>query len=341
MTVSRTLIKTVALIMFLALVIGVGSSPALADQVEFGDGNILQGTVSTLEKGTLVFSTEYAEKIKIPVGQIKTIATDKAVTIKMTNDSILTGKLITLEDGRVAVILEPVGETVPFEWGQVKTINEPPGTWNGNISIGGSVKSGNTESVNVNFSLAAKREWEHDRFQFRFLYNYEEDNNSVTGRDTFGAMKFDHFFTDNFFNALSLETKTDQFKDLNLRTTIGLGAGYRFWNDDIKTLEIEAGISYFSEDLDVGVDQQFMAGRFGLTFSYQVFRNLSLKNYLLYYPNLERPREYRFRNEASLISQLAQGWSTKVTYIFDQDTESTFNIEDKDHHYIFALQYSF
>jgi len=84
-----------------------------------------------------------------------------------------------------------------------------------------------------------------------------------------------------------------------------------------------------------------MAGRIGLTLSYQVFSNLSLKNYLLYYPNLERPKEYRLRNEATLISQLGQGWSTKVTYIFDQDTESTFAIENKDHHYIFALQYSF
>ncbi len=84
-----------------------------------------------------------------------------------------------------------------------------------------------------------------------------------------------------------------------------------------------------------------MAGRFGLTLSYQVFSNLSLKNYLLYYPNLERPQEYRLRNEVSLISQLGQGWSTKVTYIFDQDTETTTVIDDKDHHFIFALQYSF
>jgi len=155
MTLSRMLVKTVTLIIFLALVIGMGSTLALADQVEFGDGNILQGTVSTLEKGTLIFSTAYAKKIKIPVGQIKTIATDQAVTIKMTNDSILTGKLITLEDGRIAVILEPVGETVPFEWGQVKTINEPPGSWEGNISLGGSVKSGNTESVTGSNSVSS------------------------------------------------------------------------------------------------------------------------------------------------------------------------------------------
>ena len=323
------------------MVIGKGATPAFADTVELGDGNILQGTVSSLEKGTLIFSTEYAKKNKIPVSNIKTISTDTAVTVKMTNDSILTGKLITLEDGRVAIILEPVGETVPIEWDQVKYINETPGSWDGNVSLGGSVKTGNTESVNINLSLAALREWEHDRFQFRFFYNYEEDNQTLSGRDFFGTMKFDHFFTKKFFNALSLEIKGDEFKDLKLRTTIGLGLGYRFWNDDVKTLELEGGLSYFSENMDVGMDQEFFAGRFGVTFSYKIFENLSIKNYLLYYPNLERPKDYRLRNELSLISALGADWSTKVTYIFDQDTEATFGVLEKDHQFIFAIQYSF
>jgi putative salt-induced outer membrane protein len=333
--------KAVILIIFLALVIGMGSSPAFADTVELGDGNILQGTVSSLENGTLAFSTEYAKENKIPVSNIKTISTDTAVTVKMTNDSILTGKLVTLEDGQVAIILEPVGETVPIEWDQVKYINEPPGSWDGYMSLGGIVKSGNTESVTVNLSFAALREWEHDRFQFRFLYNYEEKDKTLSGRDFFGTMKFDHFFTKNFFNALSLEIKGDEFKDLNLRTTVSLGVGYRFWNDDAKTLELEGGVAYFSENRDVGMDQEFFAGRFGLTFSYKIFENLSLNDYLLYYPNFERPREYRLRNELSLISALGAGWSTKVTYIFDQDTEATFGTLKKDHQFIFAIQYSF
>ena len=115
MTIPRTLAKIVTLFASFALVLGLISSPALADKVAFGDGNVLQGTVSTFKNGTLVFSTAYAKKVKIPASKIKTIATDEAVTLKMTNDSILTGKLTTLEDGRVAIFLEPMGKTVPFK----------------------------------------------------------------------------------------------------------------------------------------------------------------------------------------------------------------------------------
>lgn len=341
MSLSRTLIKTATLTLFFALAICVRSTPALADRVEFGDSNILQGTVATLQKGTLVFSTEYAKKIKIPVNQIKTIATDKAVTLKMTNDSVLTGKLTTLEDGRIAITLEPLGETVPFEWNQVKFINKPPGSWTGNFAAGGTVQTGNVERTSVSVGFDAKRDWEHDRFQFRFLHNYAEDTGNITSRNTFGALKFDHFFSQNFFNALSLEMLKDQFKDLNLRAIIGLGLGYRIWNDDVKTLEVEAGVTYFSEDLDVGQDDQFMAGRVGVTYSYNILENLLFKNYTLYYPSFKNPKEYRLRNEASLISQLGEGWSFKLTHIFDQNSDSSPTVKDKDQQYIFALQYTF
>lgn len=337
---TKSILKLILLI-GLALGMGLGAAPALADTIEFGDGNILQGTVTTMGKGTVTFSTEYAKTIKIPVGQIKTIATDEAVKIKMIDDSVLTGKLTTLEDGRVAVVLETVGETVPFQWDQVKTINEPPRRWTGHLALGGNTQTGNVDRASVSFSFDAKRNWEHDRFQFRVLHNYAEQDGSITARNTFGAMKFDHFFTEDFFSAFSLEFLKDEFKDLNLRAIIGLGLGYRVVNSDRVTLELEGGVTYFSEDLDQGEDDQFISGRGGITLTVKILDNLLLKDYLLYYPNLERPKEYRLRNEASLISQLAKGWSVKLTHIFDQNSNPSPGIDDKDQQFIFSVQYAF
>jgi putative salt-induced outer membrane protein YdiY len=341
MILSKILVKITSLTALLVLAIGLGTSPAFADKVEFGDNNILQGTVSTLEGGTLIFSTAYGDKVKIPVAQIKNISTDKPVTIKMTNDSILSGKLTTLEDGQVGVILEPMGQTVSFKWEQVKNINEPPGRWTGSFAAGGTVQSGNVERSSVSVGFDARRDWEHDRFQFRFLHNYAEDTGNITSRNTFGAMKFDHFFTENFFTGLSLELLKDEFKDLNLRAIVGLGLGYRVWNDNVKTLELEAGATFFSEDVDLGTDDQFISGRVGITYSYKLLENLLFKDYMLYYPNFEKPKQYRLRNEASLISQLGQGWSLKLTHIFDQNSDPAPGVEDKDQQFIFALQYSF
>ncbi len=339
--ISKPIGKTTVLILLNVFWFGMWVLPAWADQIEFGDGNVLQGTVTRLEKGTLTFSTEYAEKIQIPVEKIQTLFTDKAVKIKMVNDSILTGKLTTLEDGQIAVILEPVGETVPFQWDQVKNINEPPGRWDGHFGLGGNIQTGNVDRASVSFSFDTRRNWQHDRFQFRILHNYAEKDGSITARNTFGATKFDHFFTDDFFSAFSLEVLKDEFKDLNLRSIVGLGLGYRIWNDDVKTLELEAGATYFSEDLDVGQDDQFISGRIGLTFSYKIIENLFFKDYLLYYPSFEDPKEYRLRNEASLVSKLGRGWALKLTHIFDQNSTPSPGIDDKDQQFIFSFQYAF
>ena len=133
----------------------------------------------------------------------------------------------------------------------------------------------------------------------------------------------------------------DKFKDVNLRAIIGLGLGYRIWNDEKKSLEVEAGVTYFSEDLNVGMDDQFASGRIGVTYFYQILENLAFNNYTLYYPSFKKPKEYRLRNEASLTSQLGSGWSVKLSHIFDQNSDHSPTVESKDHQFIFGIQYSF
>jgi hypothetical protein len=322
---------------------GRGATPAFADQVAFGDGNILQGTVLSFEKGMLIFSTEHVKRIRIPADQIKTISTDKAVAIKMQDDSIHTGKLTTLEDGQVAVLLEPEGEVVFLEWSQIKIINEPPERWSGDFALGGNTKSGNTNSTTINLSLGVQRQWGRDRFSFHFRFNFEEEEGSVNTRDAYTSIQYAHFFTEDTFAGLSVESVKDEFKDIELQVITGLSLGYRFWNDEEKKLELQAGAAYFSDDRILGPHSKFMAGRFSFTFSYTFFTYFSIENITLYYPSLEDSDQQKIRSESSLISRLGTGWSVKLTYIMDQDSlsEEVPGIADIDNRFIFAIQYSF
>ena len=344
MIVSRTLIKTAALIIFLAWVMGRGATPAFADIVKFGEINALHGTIVSFEKGVLVFSTENVTRIRIPVDTIRSISTDKAITIKMKDDSILTGTLTTLEDGQVAVILGPDGELVPLDWSQVKIINPPPDSWTGDIALGGNARSGNTNSTTLNLSLKAQRQWGRDRFSFYFRYNFEDDEGEVTDNDSFMSVKYDHFFTGrDIFAGLSLEGVADEFKDIDLQLITGLGLGYRFWNDEEKKLELQVGLAYFSDNRISGEDSEFMSGRISLLLAYTFLTYLTIEDTLLYYPSLENSEEYKIRNEISLISRLSTGWAVKLTYILDQNSlsEEVPGVEDVDNRFIFAIQYSF
>ena len=336
--------KTVALIIFLAWVMGRGATPAFADIVEFGEINALHGTIISYENGVLVFSTKTVTRIRIPVDTIRSISTDGVLTIKMKDDSILIGTLTTLEDGQIALILGPDGELFPLDWSKVKIINEPPDSWTGDLAIGGNNKSGNSNSTTLNMSLSAQRQWGRDRFSFNFRFNFEDDEGIVTDNDAFGSIKYDHFFTGrDIFAGLSLEGVTDEFKDINLQLITGLGLGYRFWNDEEKKLELQVGLAYFFDNRIVGTDSEFMSGRIGFIFAYTFFTYFTIENSLLYYPSLENSEDSKVRSETSLISRLGVGWSVKLTYILDQNSlsEEVPGIEDIDNRFIFAIQYSF
>ena len=343
MIVSKTLMKTVALIIFLAWVMGRGATPAFADIVEFGEINALHGTIISFENGVLVFSTKTVTRIRIPVDTIRSISTDEVLTIKMKDDSILKGTLTTLEDGQIALILGPDGELFPLDWSKVKIINEPPDSWTGDLAIGGNNKSGNSNSTTLNMSLTAQRQWGRDRISLHYRYNFENDEGETTDNDSFGSIKYDHFFTGrDIFAGLSLESQTDKFKDIDLQLITGLGLGYRFWNDEEKKLELQAGLAYFIDDRIEGEDSEFMSGRFSFIFAYTFLTYFSIENSLLYYPSLEDSDDNKIRNELSLISRLGVGWAVKLTYILDRNSlsEEVPGVEDVDNRFIFAIQYS-
>lgn len=317
-------------------------TPAWGAEVHFGDGNVLHGKVASYKDGVLTFSTDYAKKIKIPSGEIQTLTTEEIVTVELKKGSILKGQLITLPDGSLGILLDPLKESVSLAWEEIKYINKTPKRWNGNFFIGGSVQSGNVELTSVSGGFEAARNWENDRLSLRAIHNYSEQDGDITSRNTFGAFKFDHFFSTSFYSLVSTELLKDEFKNLNLRAIIGAGVGYNWWrSSDTRNLEFELGLTYFSEDLREGQDERFMSGRIASNFMYKFFENVKFENFFLAYPNLESPSEYRLRNQASVNTTLMGNWSLKLTHIFDYNSNPAQNIRKADQTFIFSLQYNF
>ena len=340
MVIVKTLLKNRMLAgLLLVLFITV---PAFGAEVHFGEGNVLRGKVATFQDGVLVFSTDYAKSIKIPAEQIQTLTTEEIVVVELKKGSILKGQLVTLPDGGLGILLDPLKETVSLDWDEIQYINKKPRRWNGNFFLGGSIQSGNVELTSISGGFEAERNWENDRLSLRAIHNYSEQDGDITSRNTFGAFKLDHFFTENVYSLLSTELLKDEFKNLNLRAIIGAGVGYNLWrNSDRRNLEFEAGLTYFSEDLREGEDERFMSARLASNFMYKFFENVKFENFFLAYPNLESPSEYRLRNQASVNTTLMGNWSLKLTHIFDYNSNPAQNIKKADQTFIFSLQFSF
>jgi len=320
------------------------AADALADEVILVNGDKLTGTIVIVEGGKLTLKTEYAGAIQIQTDKVKRITTDNPAEIHLVGGEILKGKIVSTEDGKLAVESSPGRAASTVEWDKVATINpppKPPAKLTGNISIGGAYQTGNTERRGISAGGDASIRGERDRFGLRFLFNYAEEDGDVTTRNVYGGLKYDYFFTKKFYGYLGLEMLSDHFKDLNLRTTVGPGVGYQFWEDDVKFLFLEGGLVYLNENYRNAQDADGISARLAANFRYTFSKYLTFTEFLQVYPSLNYGGQFTLRNEAAILSPLGAGWALKLSNIWDYNSDPPYGISKNDLLWILGLQYSF
>ena len=317
---------------------------AFADEIILENGDRLTGTVVSVEQETLTLVTDYSDSIKIRKGKIIRISTNNPVDIHLKNGEVLKGKVRTEEAGRFVVEPTEGREETVVAWENVAAINPAPiipPKWKGNANIGAGMQSGNTERTSASVGVEATRKSDEDRFSLRFLFNYAEDEDEVTARNTYGAGKYDYFFTKKIYGYVGIELLNDKFKNLNLRTVAGPGIGYQIWDDPTKSLLFEGGLSYFSEDLKEGEDDQWLSGRLASNIRYNIKNFLTFTDYLIIYPSLQSVGDYQLRNEAALNSSIGLNWSLRLANILERNSAPPVNVKKDDWQWILGLQYNF
>lgn len=321
-----------------------------AEEIVLENGDRLTGTISLMENGKLTVTTEYAGAINVDATKIKTIVTDKPAEVHLESGEVLRGKIETVEEGQLMV--EPSEERGPtvVEWSTVKSINPSFKKWIGGVTIGANLQSGNTDRMSASVGSEATRKTDNARFTLRLLYNYAEEreedeegeeDTELTARSTYGALKYDYFWTRSLYTYLSVEMLSDEFKDLNLRTVVGPGLGYQIWDDDVKQLLLEAGLAYFSEDLDEGADDSWVTGRLAANVSYTIMEKVVFSDQLVIYPGLEEFGEYQLRNEAAITSALFGNWALRFSNIIEHDSDPPAGVKKNDIYWIIGMQYMF
>lgn len=330
--------------LFSFLVCVLSLQPAFADEILLSNGDRLTGTVTTLKNSILTVRTSYSpEPIPIEAGSVISITTAQPVTVIFRNGEVLNGRLVGDDYG---LRLEaPIDQTFfDIDWQAIDVINPPemkPVTWKGNIAMGGSLQSGNVETTSIAVAAEAVRKTKKDRVSTRVRYDYGEDNGTRNAENAFGALKYDYFITSKTYAFLNLELANDQFKDINLRTVIGPGLGYQFWDDEKKVLGLEGGLAFINENHTEAADDSWISGRLAADFQYNFSQKLIIKDKLEIYPSIEQGGEYQLRNEAGILTELTSDWSLNFTNIYERNSDPEPGIKKNDIAWQTGLQYKF
>lgn len=325
----------------LFLILVLFAAPVQADELLLVNGDRLSGTVKSMDGGKLTLSTEYGGDIKIKLSSVKKIITEEPVRIHLDNGWKLKGSLTPIEGGGVRVKSAQTGQSAVVDWRRITAVNPPESNWSGSISAGGSMQSGNTDLNSITLGFETNRKTEDDRFRLRFLHNYSDEDDSVTSRNTYGSMKIDHFVKRPLYVYFAAEMLKDEFKDLNLRTILGPGVGYSLWDDAKSSLDLEAGVTYFSQDHELGVDEQWATYRLGAEYALHWSDRLKFNVESQLYPRVDDTGDYKWRNESNIKTSLGSGWALKLTNLIEYDSKPTTGIKETDVTSTLALDYDF
>jgi putative salt-induced outer membrane protein YdiY len=253
--------------------------PALADKLVMENGDRLSGEILSMSDGGLRFKSPYAGEITVGWAEIASIQSDKPVTLHLGDDTVLTGTLSATQEGGMVVREEGEDRIARVEFADVDYINPPPevlgagATVSGRFNIGASLKRGNSESSKVHMDTETRVSTHVRRFKLHTEVNYEGADKGTTTQNVRIAAGWDRLWkASKWYTHINSSFEYDKFKDLNLRSTLGPGLGYRFWKGEERNLDLEGGLNLVHENWSDKGNQSYIAARWAVDMDQYVFR---------------------------------------------------------------------
>jgi putative salt-induced outer membrane protein YdiY len=316
-----------------------------ADQVTMKNGDRLSGEIIQLQDQTLTVNTPYAGQITIQWDQVETVKTEGPVRVVLEDQTAARGILKTTPNGMLTLETDAVTTPLTFPLSRVEGINpptEPPVKLSGRINAGLDVKKGNTDTEAYHADGEIQARTEKNRYTLGGELNKEEESGEETADNWLAYTSYDYFLSQKWYVYTNANFEADDFKDLNLRTTLGVGSGYQFFETPLQNLSVEAGLAYVNEDYSVDdQDDDYTAGRWGMAYDRYFFD----KFFQFFHQHdgivsLEDAEQIVIRTRTGLRIPLRDGFNTTVQYNWDWDNAPAPGNDRVDERYLFTLGYS-
>ncbi|MCG2778037.1 MAG: DUF481 domain-containing protein [Desulfobacterales bacterium] len=324
------------------MVLAVGE--AMADELWLKNGDHITGKVIRMENKILVFNTSYAGEVSIKWGEIVNIRTDEPIQMVLSNEVSTHGIATPAENGKVKVKVDKVEELITFDLAQVEIINpkppEPALKIKARANVGLTGDRGNTETDNLYLDGEFIARTEKNRYTVGAELSQVKSEGERTANSALGYIKYDHFLSEKWYFYTNALFEMDEFKDLNLRSTVGVGVGHQFIETPLTNLSLEAGLSYINEDYDEAEDDNFSAGRWSLNYDrFLVDKFLQFFHFHEGYVSLEDTSNVLIRSRTGFRIPVYKSLNVTAQYNFDWDSQPAPGREREDTGYIFTVGY--
>ena len=264
----RSYVTSAPILVLLALLLL--PAHAIADEIQLQNGDRITGTVVRMTGGNLTFKTVGGD-ITIPWNTVTSLTSTMTLRVRVTSQGRQTVTAIaTIAPGQL--MLTPGGQ-VPFTAVEDMGPIEPRVSIRGGANAGFVNSSGNSDVFSLRLDADGAIRQDANRYTLSAALNKARDRGVDTARNWNTALNYDRFLTTRLFvNANAIFTN-DRFRDLELRSAIGVGVGYQVFDTPLVKLTANAGFGWVNDDFVVAPDNDYTAARESVAFDFLAVPN--------------------------------------------------------------------
>ena len=287
------------------------------DWIQLKSGEWLKGQLKAMQKRKLEFDSDELDYLTFDWRDIRQVRSPRTLDVLFVDGEKLSGP-VTITPQQVAV-----GGAAPRVLPRDQLQSLTPGGskernyWSGKLTLGLTLRSGNTEQVEYNASANLQRRTPATRLSVDYLGNVSSIDGTESANNHRVNAEFDLWLSRRFYLVLPFaEYYKDPFQNLEHRFTGGVGVGYDLIDRPNLEWNITAGPAYqqawFESSQPGEATQKGTAAlAFGSRFDWDITRRIDLI--------LEYRGQYTSREVGETTHHSVSTLSLKLTKRFDLD----------------------
>lgn len=313
--------------------------PASADEVYLLNGDRLSGTIVKMEENVLTLQTDYGGEIKVEWEKVQRLSSDSPLKILVPGESrdVVRSFFYGAHDLHEVRELGPDG---PVPLADIKAINLEPIRLTGTVTIGGNSTSGNSSAKAFNGATRLTLNADRQRLLVEGKYNYGQAGDQVTARNSLASLKHDYFVSKQVFIESFGMLEKDTLQNLQLRSTIGSGLGYQFYETARTMLSLSVGLAHVSEHFTNSPNTQTPSGRWSLRWEHGLWPDrVKLFHRHEGFYDINGGNAFRFNADQGVRITVYRNLFFNVEYDFRLNTQPAPGRKNNDEAIIFGVGY--
>jgi len=331
----------------LAIVLVVAAfQPAAADELKLSNGDVITGKFVRMQENQVIFQTEYAGEITVDWQKVTNLTTDEPITVILNDGAVLEGAPKAAAADRMRLETANLEEPTDFKLTAVTAINPEPKppvkiTTRANVGITQERGNSDTDSVRVDGEFVARTE--KSRYTVSGEVNVEQEKGDTTVENWLAYGDYNFYMSRKWYLYANTLFEHDKFADLDLRSTLGAGAGYQFFESETLNLSTAVGPAWVNEDFIKAQDDDWSAGQWRISYDQFFFdKFVQLFHNQIGLIKLADTNKWILKTRQGLRFPLEHGLTATIQYNYDYNNDPSPDAKEKwDTKLMFLLGWQF